>query len=66
MVRSSHNIIQDMRKDQNRGYFKAIGKSEWYDYVEDLLDFSKEISNNLETGNENILLHCSDGWDRNA
>jgi len=50
----------------NKSFYKVLGKSEWYDYVQDLLDFSLEISNHLEKGEKNVLLHCSDGWDRTA
>lgn len=46
-------------------FFLNLADSQWYDYVFLILNGAVEIANNLKKG-INILVHCSDGWDRTA
>lgn len=35
---------RNSKKDEQKGFFKALGQSEWYEYVSDLLEFSVQIA----------------------
>jgi hypothetical protein len=50
--------------DDNK-FFSSLADSEWYDFVFLILNGALQIANNLKRG-INILIHCSDGWDRTA
>ena len=43
--------------------FKSISESQWYDTVASIIKSSMKISDSLKEG-WNVLIHCSDGWDR--
>ena len=68
-VVSSYGMLTEKRyqtEKGQKGFYKALGNSEWYGYISDLLEFSIDIAKALNIGNKNVLLHCSDGWDRTA
>lgn len=46
-VRKSFHTLQQkkiLKTENQKGFWKALGQSEWYDFVSDIIEFSKEIS----------------------
>ena len=46
--------------------FSNITNSSWYEYIIILLKSSFQISESIYKKNANVLIHCSDGWDRTS
>ena len=46
--------------------FNNISNSLWYEYIIILIKSSFQISESIRTKNANVLIHCSDGWDRTS
>lgn len=68
-VRNSSNTLFASRSPLNRskkGFYKALGESKWYEYIADILEFAVEIAETLNANKQNVLIHCSDGWDRTS
>lgn len=66
-VKSSFEyIIGTKKKIKERGFFKTLGNSLWYEHISDILEFSEDIAKLLFGKTFNVLLHCSDGWDRTS
>jgi len=40
--------------------------SGWLGLISKLLTNAKDIANEMEVEGHNVLVHCSDGWDRTA
>ena len=43
-----------------------ISNSYWYEYISTLIKSSFQISESIRIEKANILIHCSDGWDRTS
>lgn len=68
-VKNSSNALYSYRSPLNRskkGFYKALGESKWYEYLSDILEFAVEIAETLNSNKQNVLIHCSDGWDRTS
>lgn len=68
-VKNSYDMIKAFRSTnlkKRKGFLKALGDSKWYEYVSDILEFALEIANMLSKNKHNVLVHCSDGWDRTS
>ena len=66
-VNSSYESIMDTKENiKERGFFKTLGNSLWYEHISDILEFSEDIAKLLWSRKFNVLLHCSDGWDRTS
>ena len=46
--------------------FYNITYSYWYEYIIILIKSSFQISESINKKNSNVLIHCSDGWDRTS
>lgn len=46
-------------------WYASIEESQWLNYISKILEASQEINNSLLKG-MNVLVHCSDGWDRTS
>ena len=57
-------MIKSVFGEDNK-FWSTLADSDWYDFVFLILNGSLEIANNLRKG-VNVLVHCSDGWDRTA
>ena len=65
-----HNSYKSIFKDliynknnlYNKKFLSEFENTNWLNYISDILKASIEISNSLFSNN--ILIHCSDGWDR--
>lgn len=47
LVRHSYQVLMQKRvqkKEEQKGFFKALGSSEWYEYVSDLIEFAVNIA----------------------
>ena len=56
----SYNVNADIT------LFNNISNSLWYEYIIILIKSSFQISESIRTKNANVLIHCSDGWDRTS
>ena len=50
----------------NKTLFSNITYSSWYEYIIILLNSSFQICESIYKKNANVLIHCSDGWDRTS
>ena len=46
--------------------FYNITNSSWYEYIIILIKSSFQIYESVKNKNANVLIHCSDGWDRTS
>ncbi|PVU88532.1 hypothetical protein BB561_005793 [Smittium simulii] len=71
VVRSSYNKLLDAVKSILDGAgsltsFRFLqAKTEWLEHLTDILTGANEISSSI-LKSENVLVHCSDGWDRTS
>jgi hypothetical protein len=56
----SYNISEESN------IYTNIAESKWYDVIITILKSSFQIYNSIFVDNNNILIHCSDGWDRTS
>ena len=52
--------------NEESNIYTNIVESEWYDVIIKILKSSFQIYNSIFVDNNNILIHCSDGWDRTS
>ena len=48
-----------------KNFLSKFEDTKWLEYISDILMGSITVTNNLLKG-KNVLVHCSDGWDRTA
>ncbi len=67
-VANSFSELMTVKTDykNSKGFYKALGNSEWYEFISDILEFSQEIAEKIVLNKWNVLIHCSDGWDRTS
>jgi hypothetical protein len=58
-------ISFNIRKSNMKNFLSKFEDTKWLEYISDLLMGSITVTNNLLKG-KNVLVHCSDGWDRTA
>ena len=59
------HIINDLSIDNARHFYSNIESSLWLMHVSSIIKAAYLASNTLKHG-RNVLIHCSDGWDRTA
>ena len=61
------NIINDLSTDNNNAkhFYSSIESSLWLTHISSIIKASYLASNTLKHG-RNVLVHCSDGWDRTS
>ena len=59
-----NNVSYNISEECN--IYTNIVESEWYDVIIKILKSSFQIYNSIFVNNNNILIHCSDGWDRTS
>ena len=69
-VRQSYQNLCLLCMDKNINsvdskFYSKLESSGWFNFLYLLLKYSNEISKKLQ-GNNTVLIHCSDGWDRTA
>jgi myotubularin-related protein 6/7/8 len=45
-------------------YLTGLDKSDWFKHIEIILEASNFIMREIHEENVNVVVHCSDGWDR--
>ena len=50
----------------NETLLNNISNSYWYEYIITLIKSSFQICETIKLKNSNVLIHCSDGWDRTS
>ena len=61
-VRDSYNKIKAYNPYQ-QDFIEVLGESGWIDYLYLILTGAKEMAQCMR-GGTNVVVHCSDGWDR--
>jgi len=59
-----NNVSYNISEECN--IFTYIVESEWYDVIIKILKSSFQIYNSIYVNYNNVLVHCSDGWDRTS
>ena len=66
-ARDSMDNLRNISNNKNimfdKNFWSKIEQTLWLDFIMNLLKFAHEISEKVKNGN-NVLIHCSDGWDR--
>jgi hypothetical protein len=57
------NLCETLYLEYSKNLFSNIEKSQWYNSIVILIESSFKIYNSIINGH-NVLVHCSDGWDR--
>jgi len=47
-------------------WMKDVANSSWYDYIGAILNCAMKVITELLDHKANVMVHCSDGWDRTA
>ena len=55
----------DIKNSNTNNFLSKFESSKWLNYLSDLLLGSILVAKNLKI-NKNVLVHCSDGWDRTS
>ena len=54
----------EIMNQSNVAFLSALEKSEWLKHTKTVIDTSIFIMEAIEDQNVNVVVHCSDGWDR--
>ena len=57
------NLCESLYLEDSKNLLSNIEKSQWYESIKILIESSFKIYNSIINGH-NVLVHCSDGWDR--
>merc|ERR1719382_2210768 len=47
-------------------WLKDVANSNWYDYIGTILNSTAKVVKEISECRSNVMVHCSDGWDRTA
>jgi len=65
-----HNLTPENELKLNTRYFSDIESTRWLQNIYLILiasdKIAKELTNENESERRNVLVHCSDGWDRTS
>jgi len=66
VMRSSLQKLTELAelKSQPLPFLQALEKSEWLKHIKAVIDTSMFIMEAINDQNVNVVVHCSDGWDR--
>ncbi|CAF1000015.1 unnamed protein product [Rotaria sordida] len=56
----------EMKNPTMNQYLNALDNSSWLQHIKSVLDAAIFIARAIEIEKKNVLVHCSDGWDRTA
>ncbi|CAM4750036.1 unnamed protein product [Rotaria magnacalcarata] len=56
----------EMKNPTMNQYLNALDNSSWLQHIKSILDAAILIARAIEVEKKNVLVHCSDGWDRTA
>ncbi|CAF1282534.1 unnamed protein product, partial [Didymodactylos carnosus] len=68
MKNSLQKLIEvcELKNPTMNQYLNGLEKTDWLKHIQTILDTSVFIARAIEIENKNVLVHCSDGWDRTA
>ncbi|EGC39655.1 hypothetical protein DICPUDRAFT_147604 [Dictyostelium purpureum] len=52
--------------DKEDGWFAALESSGWYNHIKLVLQGATRLAKLIHLQHNNVLVHCSDGWDRTS
>ncbi len=58
-------IMKAVSNSEPSKYFSLVEKSGWFEFLNSILSGARKVAISLLNG-INVLVHCSDGWDRTA
>lgn len=58
--------VCEMKNPTMNQYINALDSSSWLQHIKAVLDGAVFIARAIEVEKKNVLVHCSDGWDRTA
>ena len=62
-IEKTEEICTDEKIMTNQSFWSQFEATGWLDFIMLTLKYSSEIAKKVSLGN-NVLIHCSDGWDR--
>ncbi|CAI2381707.1 unnamed protein product [Moneuplotes crassus] len=67
-VRKAYEKMFQACSNQNTkgNFYEAMEKSGWINLIQKLIVSAKDIATVMDNHEKNVLIHCSDGWDRTA
>jgi hypothetical protein len=60
-----NTLISNPKFLENKKFLSMLEQTNWNDYIYQILKSSIDVAVALKSGN-NVLIHCSDGWDRSS
>ncbi|OLP90647.1 Myotubularin-related protein 2 [Symbiodinium microadriaticum] len=58
--------VRNIVEGQVGSWFKDVANSGWYDYIGLILGSTLKVVEEILYNQANVVIHCSDGWDRTA
>ncbi|CAF2973142.1 unnamed protein product [Rotaria sp. Silwood2] len=58
--------VCEMKNPSMNQYLNALDNSSWLQHIKAVIDAAIFITRAIEIEKKNVLIHCSDGWDRTA
>ncbi|CAE7819230.1 MTMR2, partial [Symbiodinium sp. CCMP2456] len=58
--------VRNIVEGQVGSWFKDVANSGWYDYIGAILGSTLKVVEEILNNQANVVIHCSDGWDRTA
>lgn len=65
MIRESYNKLLDLLSN-NQFHTNQMDRSSWLKHIKTLVEATLLVVKHVHVLNSNVLVHCSDGWDRTA
>ena len=64
-IENIHAVRDSLGASNDKDFFSNLQNSKWLEHIRLILDGALKIVNLIEA-NHNVLIHCSDGWDRTS
>ncbi|CAE7242697.1 MTMR2 [Symbiodinium sp. CCMP2592] len=58
--------VANLSNDEVGSWFRDVANSGWYDLIGAIFNCALMIVHEIESHHCNVVIHCSDGWDRTA
>ena len=64
VMRNSLQKLVECIEPTSGAFLTGLDKSEWLKHIKAIIDVSVFIMEAVNDQNVNVIVHCSDGWDR--
>jgi len=64
--RAMGSAVNNVTGDGVGSWFKDVAYSSWYDYIGAIIYCARLVVTEIIQYKSNVMVHCSDGWDRTA